>query len=109
MNAIERHYRLTILAERIEQLDHDLALIPMQPGSGQNDVISARWHLMRAIQKIQAQPSPREQKRNLVATLERSIASVNGQKRCEEVSQTNDEGANAANVHPFSKPTTIQL
>lgn len=124
MNAIEKHYRLVTIAERIEQLDRDLALIPMRAGtSEQDDVLSAIWHLQRAVQKLQAQPSPREQKQNLTALLQRSIDERMEKKRCAEIGQESisngesalspagpqileTEKARRANVEPFPKPST---
>lgn len=109
MNAIEKHYRLVTIAERIEQLDRDLALIsgPMVEGTQQDDLLSASWHLGRAIEKIQAQPSPKQQKETLQLLLQRSIDRAMEKKRCAEIGAAETETAHAENVSRFPKPSTL--
>lgn len=104
MNAIEKHFRLLTIRERIEQLEAELVVI------GEEQFVAVKFntkesvalkmaqiHLRRAVDELQKAPT------DLETQLTLSIASVPARKRCQEVGSepTNEGPTFSENVSPF--------
>lgn len=87
MNA-ERYYRLIARREILERIESDMAEIQsdMLDGPEKDRLISASWHLARAIRLIDVPAPEPAQQQSLTERLEASIARVRAEKeRCGEI------------------------
>ena len=111
MHAVERHYRLLTIQERIAQLEGELVVILEESpqGPSQNRLEGAIWSLQQAARKLES--APVSTKKDLTQMLTLSIASRREQKRCEQIGSEvlpKNETAHAENVSRSSKPSNLQ-
>src|SRR5438128_955451 len=102
MNAIERHYRLITIQERLHQLESELIVLTVATRSEAESfrLERAAWHAEQAAEILQTTSTE-----DLTAMLQLSIASVREQKRCQAIGNQRvplkAERPDAANIEPF--------
>lgn len=108
MNSIQRHYETMELSRLLEHVESRIAAISgeMLDGPDRNGMISASWHLARSIEKIQAQPYPKQMKPDLAETLRRSIEMMRDRNNCALNAETADSESTTSivGVSRFPKP-----